>query len=62
MKILKADIFSENGLLLNPFQETTNDFFIILNGFVHKIDQKLHIYIYIYTEIPINWSLNYFVE
>ena len=25
MKILKADFFSENGLLLNHFQETTNN-------------------------------------
>ena len=42
--ILKADFFfSENGLLKDPFQETTNNFSIIFNGFVHKIDQKLHI-------------------
>ena len=35
--------FSENGFLKDSFQETINNFSIIFNGFVHKIDQKLHI-------------------
>ena len=54
----KSGFLQWKRLTFESFSRNNQQCFIILKGFIHKIDQKLHNY----TEIPLNWSLNCFVE